>query len=80
LDVSELTYYDVDATDIFKNLLKKYGKDYNITFVGAEESESGIVNEEFYQNWMNTGAKEVEGGELELLAIKGNDDDNYQRA
>ena len=51
-----------------------------MTFVGAEESESGIVNEEFYQNWMNTGAKEVEGGELELFAIKGNDDDSYQRA
>jgi len=43
LDLSELTYYDVDACDVFKNILKKYGKDYNISFVGAEESESGIA-------------------------------------
>lgn len=36
LDVAELTYYDVDAADVFKNLLKKYGKEYSISFVGAE--------------------------------------------
>lgn len=36
IDVTELTYYDVDAADVFKNLLKKYGKEHNISFVGAE--------------------------------------------
>ena len=64
-DVTDLTYIDVDASDVFKNLLKKYKGDYQINFVGAG---SVIENEEWYKAW--EGKTENEGGAF---------DDDFQK-
>lgn len=62
IDLTRLTYCDVDAADVFKNIFKKYGSEYNITFVGVEDSKSGVKDQEWYLNLVS-GEKAAEGGE-----------------
>jgi MFS superfamily sulfate permease-like transporter len=63
-DVSDLTYIDVDASDVFKNLLNKYKANHQIDFVGDCNL---FENEEWYQAWAGKD-KMAEGGS-----------DDYQR-
>ena len=69
IDLTKLTYCDVDAADVFINLNKKFGKDYSITFVGVEESKSGAKDQEWYLNLVGDGKVAEEGGEKELFAV-----------
>lgn len=77
LDVTNLTYIDVDASDVFMNLLKKYpfGGDTQIDFEpSGEYSSSVVLNEEWYTTYLN-GEGKAQGNEE---MCEGGDDD-FQR-